>query len=246
MQQLKPSFFMRHNRPFPNPAPTLLHFTLIELLVVIAIIAILASMLLPALNKARDKAQEIKCLGNIRQLMQGCLLYGDDNKGQCPPYWASGIEKWPVLIRQYVIGGSGNTAIESDGNGVYHYNHPLYLCPATTPADGTATYVKKNHYGINWNMAYKNTANANTVFHRVRRPTERLFMADVWDRRNEDYQELCVISLEDLGLRHRGSSGCNLAFVDGHSESMLYSEIQSLHNQTGGYQGRFWGRGQTD
>ena len=110
-------------------------FTLIELLVVIAIIAILAAMLLPALSKAKSKAQRTQCLSNIKQLQLAWMMYPDDNNDKIPPNGPGIDPKMKDLpgFEAWIYGDAGTdistTNIE---NGVlYRYNKStgIYVCP---------------------------------------------------------------------------------------------------------------------
>ncbi len=102
-------------------------FTLVELLVVIGIIALLVSILLPALNKANEDARRVRCLSNQRQLVMAWQMYASDNKGHIvgantPAYPQSPWWYWAA---------AGNT-LETLSNGKlwpYVKNYDVYRCP---------------------------------------------------------------------------------------------------------------------
>ncbi len=115
-------------------------FTLVELLVVISIIAILAALLLPALNASREKAQSVKCLGNMKQLGTASLSYLSDNNDYLPgAYWL----KETIF---YIAPQLSDTVLTASKEKIYA---PVYLCPSPVyPKKNLSNFLIQDHYTI--------------------------------------------------------------------------------------------------
>ena len=215
-------------------------FTLIELLVVIAIIAILAAMLLPALNKAREKARTISCVNQLKTYNNAGLFYADSyNDHFVPGLSNSGNPSWydNTIFREILQGNTGHIGKN-------------FLCPAATYALSQTESVKAQQYSYGLtadefpNTAWHSKTRATTFgdaikayqYTKVKSPSSRMTFIDAMDwavkydsalrsRYAENGESLNKSNA--VAYRHGGVETANVALFDGHVETRKGSTIEN-------------------
>ena len=205
-------------------------FTLIELLVVIAIIGILASMLLPALHKARERGREAVCLSNLKQHALGSHIYAESNNSWLPVSGVSDPGHWQTIIplrwRQDVLDSYSEIDIMHPDPKTYEGQslmEGIFNCPSS------ATIVRSGGYGWNWAYLGRRKEDSNSLgkgrnnLDAVPIPAETLMTGDGTEAEGDWWRRAYLFTdswYSGLGNRHNSGKNIQVSWVDGHSSSM--------------------------
>ncbi len=219
-------------------------FTLIELLVVIAIIAILASMLLPALNQARAKAASISCTNSLRQIGTGVVFYTDDNADYLPPAYRAPTGSWYLYLAPY-LGYSPNASGIYTNNSVALQKGVIWGCrsfQSDAPADSRSGYGMNTQPLQPDQMATSNGFSSTFRFIRLgelKNPSARPDVGDSFDWHMENNKDrsngrfgfnTSSGAVSGDPLRHFGTNS-NYVCFDGHAVSVHYNSVYPMFRE---------------
>jgi prepilin-type N-terminal cleavage/methylation domain-containing protein/prepilin-type processing-associated H-X9-DG protein len=213
-------------------------FTLIELLVVIAIIAILAAILFPVFAQAREKARQTSCLSNVKQLVTGLMMYSQDyDESFCPrysgPYPNPPPSGWlPRLksLKYYSWMDMAETYTKSTG---------ISVCPSSPVGARDRSLL---NYAISSSVGGEAGTGITQRLAAVENPSERIYVTDgpadvmawhdaCWGRADWFLPGAAVNRKQNQGSKQadayegRHQRRVNMAFVDGHAQSMNPDQV---------------------